>query len=69
MANAMTWGMGAYQLDPDRPAAAKLAPLGVDVVAQHSKWLFLYPEQNIATVNELAFPAGPPLRLQPTSTR
>jgi heme/copper-type cytochrome/quinol oxidase subunit 2 len=44
-------------------------PLGVDVVAQHSKWLFLYPEQNIATVNELVLPPGPPLRLQPTSTR
>jgi heme/copper-type cytochrome/quinol oxidase subunit 2 len=37
------------------------------MVAQDWKWLFLYPEQKIATVNELVFPSGRPLRLKLTS--
>ena len=56
-----------HRLDPYRPVASDVAPLEVDVVAQDWKWLFLYPEQRIATVNELVFPSGRPLRLHLTS--
>jgi cytochrome o ubiquinol oxidase subunit II len=56
-----------HRLDPYRQVASEIAPLEVDVVAQDWKWLFLYPEQKIATVNELVFPSGRPLRLKLTS--
>nr|WP_255714237.1 ubiquinol oxidase subunit II [Pelagibacterium xiamenense] len=49
------------QLDPTREA------LEVEVIAQDWKWLFIYPEQDIASVNELVFPAGKPLSLRITS--
>jgi cytochrome o ubiquinol oxidase subunit 2 len=56
-----------HQLDPYKPIVAVMAPLEVDVVAEDWKWLFIYPEQNIATVNELVFPSDRPLRLELTS--
>jgi cytochrome o ubiquinol oxidase subunit 2 len=55
-----------HRLDPYRPLAGN-APLEVDVVALDWKWLFIYPQQNIATVNELVVPAGQPVRLMLTS--
>jgi cytochrome o ubiquinol oxidase subunit II len=56
-----------YKLDPYRPLDAAGAPLEVQVVAQDWKWLFIYPEQGIAVVNQLAFPAGRPVSLRITS--
>jgi cytochrome o ubiquinol oxidase subunit 2 len=56
-----------HRLDPYRPLEAAAKPTEVHVVAQDWKWLFLYPEQGIASVNELAFPAGVPLSLRITS--
>jgi len=56
-----------HRLDPYRPIAAAVAPLEVDVVAEDWKWLFIYPRQNIATVNELVFPSERPLSLKLTS--
>ncbi len=56
-----------HRLDPYRPIAAAATPLEVEVVALDWKWLFIYPAENIATVNELAFPSDRPLRLALTS--
>lgn len=56
-----------HQLDPYRQLDPGVKPLKVDVVAEDWKWLFIYPEQHIATVNELAFPSGVPLSLTITS--
>jgi cytochrome o ubiquinol oxidase subunit 2 len=56
-----------HRLDPYKPIASPKPPLEVQVVAQDWKWLFLYPEQNIAVVNELVFPSGRPLSLKITS--
>jgi cytochrome o ubiquinol oxidase subunit 2 len=56
-----------HKLDPYRSLDAAERPLEVQVVAQDWKWLFLYPEQNIAAVNELVFPSGRPLSLSITS--
>ncbi|HUN98037.1 MAG TPA: ubiquinol oxidase subunit II [Bradyrhizobium sp.] len=56
-----------HRLDPYKPIAAAAAPLEVDVVAEDWKWLFIYPEQKIATVNELVFPSERPLSLDLTS--
>lgn len=57
-----------HTLDPYNPVAGKAGkPLVVDVVAYDWKWLFLYPEEGVASVGELAFPASRPLELHLTS--
>jgi len=56
-----------HKLDPYREIASANPPLDVQVVAQDWKWLFIYPEQGIAVVNQLAFPSGRPISLRITS--
>lgn len=56
-----------HQLDPYRPVSTQDAPLVVEVVALDWNWLFIYPEQKIASVNRLVFPAGRNLTLKITS--
>jgi cytochrome o ubiquinol oxidase subunit 2 len=53
--------IGAHQLDPRAPIPASAKPLQVDVVSLDWKWLFIYPDQDIATVNQLVIPAGTPV--------
>jgi len=66
---ALTWS-STHLLDPFRPLAAKDAPkpLVVQVVSLDWKWLFIYPEEGIATVNELALPVDREVRFDLTST-
>jgi len=59
--------IGAHELDPARPVASHNAPLTVQVVSLDWKWLFIYPELGVASVNRMVVPAGTPLRLQLTS--
>lgn len=59
--------IGSHQLDPHKPIAGKTAPLEVQVVALDWKWLFIYPQQGIATVNVLPLPAGVPVHFRLTS--
>ncbi len=56
------------RIDATRPLAADVKPLEVEVVAMDWKWLFIYPEQGIATINELAAPVDRPIRFKLTST-
>ena len=56
-----------HKLDPYREIASNAPPLDVQVVAQDWKWLFIYPEQGVASVNQLAIPAGRPISLRITS--
>ena len=56
-----------HKLDPYREIASANPPLDVQVVAQDWKWLFIYPEQGVASVNQLAIPAGRPISLRITS--
>ncbi len=58
--SVVTW-VTTHQLDPYKPIASNVPPLKVQVVALQWKWLFIYPEQKIATVNELMIPAGTPI--------
>jgi cytochrome o ubiquinol oxidase subunit 2 len=58
---------GSYHLDPRRPIASAQPPLDVQVVALDWKWLFVYPEQGVATVNQLVIPAGVPVHFRLTS--
>jgi cytochrome o ubiquinol oxidase subunit 2 len=59
--------IGSHQLDPRAPIPANAAPLRVDVVALDWKWLFIYPDQGIATVNQLVVPAETPVTFRLTS--
>ncbi len=73
---AMTW-VSTHQLDPYRPLSridegkplpADVNPLVVEVVAMDWKWLFFYPEYDIAVVNELAAPVDRPIKFKITAT-
>ncbi|MFT4012535.1 MAG: ubiquinol oxidase subunit II [Paracoccus sp. (in: a-proteobacteria)] len=72
---ALTW-VGTHLLDPYRPLDRLSAsqpvpdeePLRVEVVALDWKWLFIYPEQGIATVNELAVPTNREIEFSLTSS-
>src|SRR3569833_321706 len=52
------------RLDANRPIPMGTKPLVVQVVALDWKWLFIYPEQGIATVNELVTPVDVPVRFK-----
>ena len=77
MLGALTWS-STHLLDPFRPldpkansqeaAAPAQKPMQVQVVSMDWKWLFIYPEQGIATVNELVLPVDRQVRFDITST-
>ena len=56
------------RIDENRPLGAEVKPLLVQVVALDWKWLFIYPEQGIATVNELVTPIDVPVRFKITAS-
>ena len=62
----ITW-KSTQELDPYEPIKGKGEHLTVEVVSLNWKWLFIYPEQGIATVNELVFPANVPVEYKITS--
>src|SRR5260221_2379961 len=61
--------IGAHQLDPRAPIASDKKPIQVDVVSLDWKWLFIYPDQQIAAVNQLVVPAGTPVNFRLTSAK
>ncbi len=56
-----------HSLDPYRPLESDVKPITIQVVALEWKWLFIYPEQNIATVNYVQFPEDTPINFEITS--
>tara|TARA_B100000700_G_scaffold184198_1_gene203164 strand:- start:1632 stop:2543 length:912 start_codon:yes stop_codon:yes gene_type:complete len=62
----ITW-RSTHALDPYKPIENEGKHLTVEVVSLNWKWLFIYPEQGIATVNELVFPANVPVEYKITS--
>lgn len=63
---SMVW-IYTHRLDPYRPIASTEAPLKIEAVALDWKWVFLYPDDAGATVNELVVPVGRPVELAITS--
>ena len=59
--------IGSYRLDPFNPLPSKSPPLEVQVIALDWKWLFIYPHEGVASVNELAIPQGVPVHFSITS--
>jgi len=64
--SVVTWA-STHQLDPYKPLNSKVAPINVQVVALPWRWLFLYPDQHVATINELKIPAGTPVNFAITA--
>ncbi len=56
-----------HSLDPYRPIPSAAKPINIEAVSLDWKWLFIYPDQNIATVNEITFPAQVPVSFKLTS--
>ncbi|HWU24533.1 MAG TPA: COX aromatic rich motif-containing protein [Candidatus Paceibacterota bacterium] len=63
---ALTW-TGTHALAPEKAIQSTQKPEVVQVVALPWKWLFIYPEEGVATVNELALPAGRPVSFEITA--
>lgn len=62
----LTWKT-THALEPGRPLVHDAKPVTIEVIAMDWKWFFIYPEQGIATVNEIAFPANTPVEFKITS--
>ena len=56
-----------HALDPYRPIESDTPALRVEVVSLNWKWLFIYPDHNVATVNELVMPVDTPVAFKLTS--
>lgn len=63
---AMIWRTTAT-LDPYRPLESGVKPVRVQVVALNWKWLFIYPDYGVATIDELAIPTGTPIDFELTA--
>ena len=59
---------GSQALDPSHPIASHKPPIEVQVVSLDWKWLFIYPEDGVATVNQLVIPIGTPVHFRLTSS-
>jgi cytochrome o ubiquinol oxidase subunit II len=67
LVGTVAW-IGAYDLDPPKPIASSTKPIRVQAVSLDWKWLFIYPEQGIASVNQLTIPVGTPVSFELTSS-
>lgn len=63
---ALTW-WGSHKYDPYRPLESDKKPVTIQVIAEQFKWVFIYPEQEIAMVNEVRFPEQTPVNFRITS--
>jgi len=59
--------IGSHDLDPAKRLASETEPLEIQGVSLDWKWLFIYPNQGVASVNQLVIPAGAPIHFSLTS--
>ena len=67
LVGGVAW-VGSHDLDPRKLISATAKPVRVQVVSLDWKWLFIYPDQGIATVNQLTIPVGTPVSFELTSS-
>jgi cytochrome o ubiquinol oxidase subunit 2 len=67
LVGGVAW-VGSHDLDPRKPIISAANPVRVQVVSLDWKWLFIYPDQGIASVNHLIIPAGTPVSFELTSS-
>jgi cytochrome o ubiquinol oxidase subunit II len=63
---AVAW-IGSHQLDPALSLQSGVKPIRIEVVSLDWKWLFIYPDQQVAAVNQLEIPTGVPVEFVLTS--
>jgi cytochrome o ubiquinol oxidase subunit II len=59
--------VGSHELDPAAPLPSQSQPVNVQVVSLDWKWLFIYPDEGVASVNRLVIPVGAPIHFVLTS--
>lgn len=57
----ITW-ISSHTLDPYKPLSTQAKPITIQVISLEWRWLFIYPEQNIATIDYIQFPVGVPVQ-------
>jgi cytochrome o ubiquinol oxidase subunit II len=67
LVGGVAW-LGAHDLDPRKPLSSTIKPVSIQVVSLDWKWLFIYPDEGIASVNRLVVPVGAPISFQLTSS-
>jgi len=67
LVGGVAW-LSSYDLDPPKAIASAEKPVRVQVVALDWKWLFIYPDEGIAAVNQLTIPVGAPISFELTSS-
>jgi cytochrome o ubiquinol oxidase subunit 2 len=67
LVGGVAW-IGSHDLDPRKPIVSAVNPVRVQVVSLDWKWLFIYPDQGIASVNQLTIPVGAPVSFELTSS-
>ena len=67
LVGGVAW-VGSHEVSPRKPIASTVKPLRVQVASLDWKWLFIYPDQGVASVNYLAIPAGTPVSFELTSS-
>jgi cytochrome o ubiquinol oxidase subunit 2 len=67
LVGGVAW-VGSHELDPRKPLASTVKPIRVQVVSLDWKWLFIYPDQGVASVNKLTLPVGTPVSFELTSS-
>jgi len=67
LVGSVAW-VGAHDLDPRKPIPSMVEPVTVQVVALDWKWLFIYPQLGVASVNHLVLPVGTPVSFELTSS-
>src|SRR6267142_5760905 len=67
LVGGVAW-VGSHDLDPRKAIASTTTPVRVQVVSLDWKWLFIYPDQGIASVNQLTIPVGTPVSFELTSS-
>jgi cytochrome o ubiquinol oxidase subunit II len=59
--------LSSHDLDPPKAIESSVAPLDIEVVSLDWKWLFIYPDAGVASINRLVVPVGTPVRFHMTS--
>src|ERR1700741_2566218 len=67
LVGGVAW-VGSYDLDPPKALRSTVKPVRVQVVSLNWKWLFIYPDEGIASVNHLTVPSGTPIGFELTSS-
>ena len=67
LVGGVAW-VGAHDVSPRKPIASAVKPLRIQVVSLDWKWLFIYLDQGVASVNRLTIPVGTPVSLELTSS-